>query len=103
MKLYRRLQFEKQTMSEEGTPHNEMLLYHTSSASVEAICGEGLDQRLSRKGRFGNGVYFRFIPTKRQTPVYCGNLQGNVTDQNEFIIYTHYRAMPAYVVEYTVP
>ena len=59
MKLYRRLQFEKQTMSEEGTPHNEMLLYHTSSASVEAICGEGLDQRLSRKGRFGNGVYFR--------------------------------------------
>ena len=30
-------------------------------------------------------------------------LQGNVTGQNEFIIYTHYRAMPAYVVEYTVP
>ena len=59
MKLYRRLQFEKQTMSEEGTSHNERLLYHTSSASVEAICGEGLDQRLSRKGRFGNGVYFR--------------------------------------------
>ena len=37
----------------------------------------------------------------------CGKLsfslsQGNVTGQNEFIIYSHYRAMPAYVIEYSV-
>ena len=61
MKLYRRLQFEKQSMCEEDAAYNvnERMLYHTSSSSVDAICGEGLDQRLSRKGRFGNGVYFR--------------------------------------------
>ena len=66
LKLYQRLQFEKQTMTMDRTEEtsysvNEKLLYHTSSASVPAICGEGLDQRLSRKGRFGNGVYFRFV------------------------------------------
>jgi hypothetical protein len=38
----------------------------------------------------------------REPPGY-DSVQGNVTGQNEFIIYTHYRAMPAYVVEYTVP
>ena len=67
MKLYQRLQFEKQTMKMdretegEACDVNETLLYHTSAASVPVICGEGLDQRLSRKGRFGNGVYFRYI------------------------------------------
>ena len=64
MKLYQRLQFEKENMKPEnetsGDYHvNETLLYHTSSADVSTICGEGLDQRLSRKGRFGSGVYFR--------------------------------------------
>ena len=72
LKLYQRLQFEKETMQldravaaaagdqeDDDSSINERLLYHTSSASVNIICGEGLDQRLSRKGRFGNGVYFR--------------------------------------------
>lgn len=66
MKLYQRLQFEKQQMKEgvadDGDYEvNERLFYHTSAASVTVICGEGLDQRLARKGRFGSGVYFRYI------------------------------------------
>ena len=27
-------------------------------------------------------------------------LQGNVTGEDEYIIYNYYRAMPAYVLEY---
>ena len=42
-----------------GHDLNELLLYHTTSASKEVICEEGLDQRLSRQGRFGRGIYFR--------------------------------------------
>ena len=65
IKLYQRLQFEKESMKteraeEEDYQLNERLLYHTSSAGVPVICGEGLDQRLSHKGRFGSGVYFRY-------------------------------------------
>ena len=62
VQLYQRLQFEKRSMDlgkEEGYSVNEKLLFHTSSAAVSVICSEGLDQRLSRKGRFGSGVYFR--------------------------------------------
>lgn len=64
IKLYQRLQFEKESMKMERSEDyqlNERLLYHTSSAGVDVISGEGLDQRLSRKGRFGSGVYFRYI------------------------------------------
>lgn len=48
-----------------GRDLNEMLLYHTTSASKEVICEEGLDQRLSGMnykndfGNFGKGIYFR--------------------------------------------
>ena len=62
VQLYQRLQFEKRSMAlgqEEGYSVNEKLLFHTSSAAVSVICSEGLDQRLSQKGRFGSGVYFR--------------------------------------------
>ena len=62
LQLWNRLQAEKQLMRQnrpEGFEINEQLLYHTSSASKEVICEEGLDQRLSRKGRFGRGIYFR--------------------------------------------
>ena len=62
MKLYQRLEFEKRSMKmdrEDGYQVNETLLFHTTSAAVSVICSEGLDQRLSRKGRFGSGVYFR--------------------------------------------
>ena len=61
-KLWNRLQLEKNYMKQNrpaGRDLNEMLLYHTTSASKEVICEEGLDQRLSRKGRFGFGIYFR--------------------------------------------
>ena len=27
-------------------------------------------------------------------------IQGNVTGQDEYIIYSNYRAMPSYVIEY---
>lgn len=62
IKLYQRLEFEKQSMQidkEDGYQINETLLFHTTSAAVNVICSEGLDQRLSRRGRFGSGVYFR--------------------------------------------
>ena len=60
--LWNRFHFERQSMRDErpaGRDLNEMLLYHTTSASKEVICEEGLDQRLSRQGRFGRGIYFR--------------------------------------------
>ena len=63
--LWNRLQSEKQLMSQNRPPGrdlNEMLLYHTTTASKGAICEEGLDQRLSGKNfknNFGNGIYFR--------------------------------------------
>jgi hypothetical protein len=63
MKLYQRLQFEKQSMREDYRV-NEILLFHTSSAEVSTICSEGLDQRLARRGRFGSGVYFSDNPVK---------------------------------------
>lgn len=60
--LWHRLQSECQLMlrgRHEGYDLNERLLYHTSRADKSVICEEGLDQRLSRCGHFGNGIYFR--------------------------------------------
>lgn len=60
--LWQRLQSECQLMlrgRHEGYDLNERLLYHTSRADKSVICEEGLDQRLSRCGNFGNGIYFR--------------------------------------------
>ena len=60
--LWHRLQSECQLMlrgHHEGYDLNERLLYHTSRADKSVICEEGLDQRLSRCGHFGNGIYFR--------------------------------------------
>ena len=57
--LWQRLCYEKQLMLREKKDINEKLLYHTSSGSVAVICEEGLDQRLSRNGSFGSGIYFR--------------------------------------------
>jgi len=34
-------------------------LYHGTTAPFLRICDEGLDERLSRSGRFGRGIYFR--------------------------------------------
>ena len=44
-----------------GFDLNERLLYHTSRASTETICAEGLDQRLGGMGNFGRGIYFRCV------------------------------------------
>ena len=60
--LWQRLQCERQLMSRghpAGFDLNERLLYHTSRAVTQVICAEGLDQRLSRSGNFGRGIYFR--------------------------------------------
>lgn len=60
--LWRRYQAEKTCLlAERGSDYhlNEVLLYHTSRAALPAICGEGLDLRLSRAGNFGRGIYFR--------------------------------------------
>ncbi len=60
--LWQRFQSERQLMMQgrpEGFTANETLLYHTSRADKAIICEEGLDQRLSRAGLFGSGIYFR--------------------------------------------
>ena len=40
------------------TAVNEVYLFHGSKGKKEDICHEGLDQRLSRIGHFGRGIYF---------------------------------------------
>jgi len=42
-----------------GFSLNVQYLYHGTTAPFEQICDEGLDERLSRSGRFGRGIYFR--------------------------------------------
>ena len=39
---------------------NMKALYHGTDAPVEVISEEGLDDRLSSKGHFGKGIYFRY-------------------------------------------
>ncbi|KAH3699455.1 hypothetical protein DPMN_074411 [Dreissena polymorpha] len=39
-------------------------LYHGTSADKAKLCEEGLDQRLSRMGYFGKGIYFSDTPLK---------------------------------------
>ena len=68
--LWQRLQYEKQLLVQDrpmGFDLNEKILYHTSRAEKAVICEEGLDQRLSRNGNFGTGIYFRFVVQ----PVLC--------------------------------
>lgn len=65
--LWQRFQSEKQLMMQgrpTGFEVNERLLYHTSKADKVVICEEGLDQRLSRAGNFGAGIYFSDDPQK---------------------------------------
>ncbi len=62
--LWQRFQLERQLMMQshpDGFSVNETLLYHTSRADKATICEEGLDQRLSRRGQFGTGIYFRSV------------------------------------------
>ncbi|XP_035688339.1 uncharacterized protein LOC118424026 isoform X1 [Branchiostoma floridae] len=44
---------------------NEQYLFHgTQSSAINEICEDGLDQRLSRIGNFGRGIYFSDDPRK---------------------------------------
>lgn len=64
--LWERLQCERRLMARNHPKYfdlNERLLYHTSRADTRVICEEGLDQRLSRSGNFGRGIYFRYYAT----------------------------------------
>lgn len=47
-----------------GFNRNIRYLYHGTSVAKERICEEGLDQRLSRMGYFGKGIYFSNNPRK---------------------------------------
>jgi len=44
-----------------GFALNVQYLYHGTTAPFVQICDEGLDERLSRSGRFGRGIYFRSV------------------------------------------
>ena len=57
--LWERLSSEKSLMLRQRDDVNMQLLYHTSRAQPAVICEEGLDNRLSRDGNFGKGIYFR--------------------------------------------
>lgn len=48
----------------EGFALNIQSLYHGTTAPFDQICDEGLDERLSRPGRFGRGIYFSDNPKK---------------------------------------
>lgn len=48
----------------EGFTENILHLYHGTTANLDHVCDEGLDERLSRKGRFGKGIYFSDDPSK---------------------------------------
>ena len=60
--LWKRYKSEKQLLlndASEGYKLNEAWLFHSTRASLQDICEEGLDPRLSRTGNFGRGTYFR--------------------------------------------
>ncbi|XP_066301273.1 uncharacterized protein [Branchiostoma lanceolatum] len=68
-RLWDRLQYEKRNMKDmrrsDSFDVNEQYLFHgTQSSAVNQICEEGLDQRLSRIGNFGRGIYFSDDPRK---------------------------------------
>ncbi|XP_064390248.1 uncharacterized protein LOC135338142 isoform X2 [Halichondria panicea] len=62
--LWERLSSEKSLMLRQRDDVNMQLLYHTSRAQPSVICEEGLDNRLSRDGNFGKGIYFSDNPAK---------------------------------------
>ncbi|XP_078656267.1 uncharacterized protein LOC144902607 [Branchiostoma floridae x Branchiostoma belcheri] len=79
--LWGRLQYEKRNMKEicrsDSFDLNEQYLFHgTQSQAVNQICEEGLDQRLSRIGNFGRGIYFSDDPRK------CVDYSASNSDQD---------------------
>ena len=69
---------------------NEKHLYHVSSAPKQVIASEGLDQRMSREGFFGNGIYFSDNPKKcdhyfkRASPKYMFRCKVLLGDSKEY-------------------
>ncbi|XP_038044945.1 uncharacterized protein LOC119719550 [Patiria miniata] len=62
--LWEKFEFERNRMQKNTTEVNEVYLFHGTTADKEQICHEGLDQRLSRIGYFGRGIYFSNDPRK---------------------------------------
>ncbi|XP_022083648.1 uncharacterized protein LOC110975438 isoform X2 [Acanthaster planci] len=62
--LWDKFQFERTRMLKNRAEVNEVYLFHGTTADKEQICHEGLDQRLSRIGYFGRGIYFSNDPRK---------------------------------------
>lgn len=60
-----------------GEDLNIRYLYHGTSVEKTCICEEGLDQRLSRMGYFGKGIYFS------DTPLKCMNYVGSSDTEGE--------------------
>ncbi|XP_069132372.1 uncharacterized protein [Argopecten irradians] len=58
-----------------GFDLNIRYLYHGTKADKTRICEEGLDQRLSRMGYFGKGIYFSDNPLK--CVYYTENMDGS--------------------------
>ncbi|XP_072029818.1 uncharacterized protein [Amphiura filiformis] len=56
--LWEKFHAESKRMLRSRTAVNEVYLFHGSKGKKEDICHEGLDQRLSRIGHFGRGIYF---------------------------------------------
>lgn len=118
----------------------EGLFHTTRAADLDAVLLEGLDQRLSKPGRFGRGVYWaddpdkanRYWPrhrasetrvmlrgtvrlgrTKNFRPLVCDSsllraprgydsVCGNITGQNEYVVYENNRSLVEYAIHYTV-
>lgn len=53
-----------QSHRKSGFDLNIQYLYHGTNVDLERLCEEGLDQRLSRMGYFGKGIYFSDNPLK---------------------------------------
>ncbi|XP_033639745.1 uncharacterized protein LOC117300139 [Asterias rubens] len=63
-KLWEKFELEEKWMKKNTEVMNEVYLFHGTTAPQEQICREGLDQRLSRIGYFGRGIYFSNDPRK---------------------------------------
>lgn len=59
-----------------GEDLNICYLYHGTSVDKTCICEEGLDQRLSRMGYFGKGIYFSDTPLKCMSYVGGSDTKG---------------------------
>ncbi|XP_021350458.1 uncharacterized protein LOC110448503 isoform X2 [Mizuhopecten yessoensis] len=99
-----------------GFDLNIRYLYHGTKADKSRVSEEGLDQRLSRMGYFGKGIYFSDNPLKcvhytenmdslgdayiLKCRVILGDSKGCPRDYNEFVVYENRRAMIEYIISF---